>query len=64
MVSSPTSESDFEFMRILLQNAALHFKLVFGLTATRPQLSYLGSEKTAMWELGKLIEREVSTGRR
>jgi hypothetical protein len=25
---------------------------------------HVATEKTAMWELGKLIEREVSTGRR
>ena len=32
---------DFEFSRILLPNAQVHFKLVFGLTATRPQINYL-----------------------
>src|SRR5690349_2996864 len=38
---SPRSIPDFEFLRILLQNASLHFKLVFGLRATRPEVSYL-----------------------
>lgn len=33
--------SDFEFSRILLHNAQMHFKLVFGLTATRPHINYL-----------------------
>ncbi len=32
---------DFEWMRILLRNAKLHFKLVFGVTATRPRIGYL-----------------------
>ena len=32
---------DFEFERLLLHNAQLHFKLVFGLTATRPEVRYL-----------------------
>jgi len=32
---------DFEYVRVLLHNAQLHFKLVFGLTATRPEVRYL-----------------------
>jgi hypothetical protein len=33
--------TDFDTIRLLLRNAAIHFKLVFGLRATRPSVSYL-----------------------
>ena len=32
---------DFDTMRVLLQSAAVHFKLVLGLRASRPPVSYL-----------------------
>lgn len=35
------SQTDYERMQTLLENAKLFFKLGFGLTATRPEISYL-----------------------
>ena len=35
--------SDIPYLRLLLANAIAHWKLVFGITATRPSISYLSS---------------------
>jgi len=41
MMSRKNTAPDFNATQVLLQNAAIHFKLVFGLRATRPSVSYL-----------------------
>jgi hypothetical protein len=38
---STFSNKDFEFMHLLLKNAKLHLKLVFGLRTTQPKVHYL-----------------------
>ena len=38
---STNTSPDFEEIRALLRNAAVHFKLVLGLRATKPTVSYL-----------------------
>jgi hypothetical protein len=40
-LSDYSEKLDYDMIRLLLHDASIHLKLVFGLTATRPHVSYL-----------------------
>ncbi len=42
-MAEPKPQCKFEESELLLANAKLHFKLVFGLTTTTPDINYLGT---------------------